>query len=91
MIKADALSDGMRRRIERASSGELLPGHYRLGHVPRRALGLTSRFPNTDFVVSSPVGASLGRCRHRRATGRTRAAGVARSQVGHTRHGRLVR
>jgi hypothetical protein len=34
MIKADALSDGMKRRIERASSGEMLPGHYRLGEAP---------------------------------------------------------
>ena len=34
MIKADALSDGMRRRIERAASGEMLPGHYRLGEAP---------------------------------------------------------
>ena len=34
MIKADTLSDGMRRRIERAASGELLPGHYRLGEAP---------------------------------------------------------
>jgi hypothetical protein len=34
MIKADALSDGMRARIERAASGELQPGHYRLGDAP---------------------------------------------------------
>ena len=34
MIKADALSDGMRGRIERAASGELQPGHYRLGDAP---------------------------------------------------------
>ena len=34
MIKADALSDGMRRRMERAASGEMLPGHYPLGHAP---------------------------------------------------------
>jgi hypothetical protein len=34
MIKADALSDGMRRRMERAVSGEPLPGHYRLGAAP---------------------------------------------------------
>jgi hypothetical protein len=34
MIKADALSDGMKRRIERAASGELLPGHYRRGSSP---------------------------------------------------------
>jgi hypothetical protein len=34
MIKADALSEGMRRRMERAASGELLPGHYPLGSAP---------------------------------------------------------
>jgi hypothetical protein len=34
MIKADALSEGMRRRMERAVSGEKLPGHYRLGAGP---------------------------------------------------------
>jgi hypothetical protein len=34
MIKADALSDGMRRRMERAVSGEKLPGHYPLGEGP---------------------------------------------------------
>ncbi len=34
MIKADALSEGMRRRMERAASGELLPGHYPLGEAP---------------------------------------------------------
>jgi hypothetical protein len=34
MIKADTLSEGMRRRIDRASSGELLPGHFRLGGAP---------------------------------------------------------
>src|ERR1700722_11110571 len=34
MIKADALSDGMKRRMERASSSGLLPGHYRLGDAP---------------------------------------------------------
>jgi len=34
MIKADALSEGMRRRMERAASGEMLPGHYRLGSSP---------------------------------------------------------
>jgi hypothetical protein len=28
MIKAGALSEGMRRRMERAVSGEKLPGHY---------------------------------------------------------------
>ena len=41
MIKADALSDGMRRRMERATSGGLLPGHYPLGTGARRPLGLT--------------------------------------------------
>jgi hypothetical protein len=34
MIKAGALSDGMRRRIERATSTSPLPGHYRLGAAP---------------------------------------------------------
>jgi hypothetical protein len=34
MIKADALSDGMRRRMERATSGGLLPGHFPLGQAP---------------------------------------------------------
>jgi hypothetical protein len=34
MIKADVLSDGMKRRIERAASGEMLPGHYRPEDVP---------------------------------------------------------
>jgi hypothetical protein len=34
MIKADALSDGMRRRMERSTSGEKLPGHYRIGEGP---------------------------------------------------------
>jgi hypothetical protein len=34
MIKADTLSEGMRRRIERAATGELLPGHYRPGQAP---------------------------------------------------------
>ena len=34
MIKADALSEGMRGRIERSASGELQPGHYRLGDAP---------------------------------------------------------
>jgi hypothetical protein len=33
MIKADALSDGMKRRMERATSGKL-PGHYPLGKAP---------------------------------------------------------
>jgi len=35
MIKADTLSEGMRRRIERAASGDLPPGHYRPGRAPR--------------------------------------------------------
>jgi hypothetical protein len=34
MIKADVLSDGMRRRVERSVSGQKLPGHYRLGTGP---------------------------------------------------------
>jgi hypothetical protein len=34
MIKAETLSEGMRRRIERAASGELQPGHYRPGQTP---------------------------------------------------------
>jgi len=34
MIKADALSEGMRRRMERSAPGELLPGHYPLGKAP---------------------------------------------------------
>jgi hypothetical protein len=34
MIKAGALSEGMQRRIERAASGERLPGHYRPGESP---------------------------------------------------------
>ena len=34
MIKADALSDGMKRRIERATSGEPLPGWYKIGESP---------------------------------------------------------
>jgi hypothetical protein len=34
MIKAGALSEGMRRRVERAASGELAPGHYRPDQVP---------------------------------------------------------
>ena len=34
MIKADVLSDGMRRRMERSTSGQRLPGHYRLGSGP---------------------------------------------------------
>ncbi len=34
MIKADVLSDGMRRRMERSTSGERLPGHFRLDGGP---------------------------------------------------------
>jgi hypothetical protein len=34
MIQAGTLSEGMRRRIERATSGETLPGHYRHGTAP---------------------------------------------------------
>ncbi|HVW80846.1 MAG TPA: nuclear transport factor 2 family protein [Mycobacteriales bacterium] len=34
MISAGVLSDGMRRRMERAASGELLPGHYRRADLP---------------------------------------------------------
>jgi hypothetical protein len=34
MIQAGTLSEGMRRRIERATSGESLPGHYRHGTAP---------------------------------------------------------
>lgn len=34
MIKADCLSEGMRRRMERAASGELQPGHHRRGQAP---------------------------------------------------------
>ena len=34
MMKAGTLSDGMRRRLERAASGEPLPGHYRPGQAP---------------------------------------------------------
>jgi hypothetical protein len=34
MIKADVLSDGMRRRTERSASGARLPGHFRLGGGP---------------------------------------------------------
>ena len=34
MIKAEVLSDGMKRRLERAASGERPPGHYRLGSAP---------------------------------------------------------
>ena len=34
MLKAGALSEGMQRRMERAVSGEKLPGHYRLGEGP---------------------------------------------------------
>ncbi|HZQ86005.1 MAG TPA: nuclear transport factor 2 family protein [Acidimicrobiales bacterium] len=34
MIKADTLSPGMTKRMERATSGQKLPGHYRLGQAP---------------------------------------------------------
>jgi hypothetical protein len=34
MLKAGDLSDGMRRRMERAASGEKQPGHYRIGEGP---------------------------------------------------------
>jgi hypothetical protein len=34
MIEADALSPGMRRRVERAASKNRLPGHYGLGEAP---------------------------------------------------------
>ena len=34
MISAGALSDGMKKRIERATSGERLPGHYPVGSAP---------------------------------------------------------
>ena len=34
MIEAGTLSEGMRRRVERASSGGQLPGHYRPGEAP---------------------------------------------------------
>jgi hypothetical protein len=34
MIKADELSDGMKRRMERAVSGTRLPGHYPIGAGP---------------------------------------------------------
>jgi hypothetical protein len=34
MIQADALSPGMQRRLERATSGKRLPGHYPLGGAP---------------------------------------------------------
>jgi hypothetical protein len=34
MIKADALSDGMRRRMQRSTSGERLPGHYPISTGP---------------------------------------------------------
>jgi SnoaL-like domain len=34
MMKADALSEGMRRRMERAASGERPRGHYRAGTAP---------------------------------------------------------
>jgi len=34
MIKADVLSEGMRRRMDRSVSGQPLPGHYPLGTGP---------------------------------------------------------
>ena len=34
MMKADVLSDGMRRRLERAASGERPPGYYARGESP---------------------------------------------------------
>lgn len=34
MMKADALSDGMRRRLERAASGAPVPGYYERGAAP---------------------------------------------------------
>lgn len=34
MMKADVLSAGMRRRMERSVSGERLPGHYAAGSAP---------------------------------------------------------
>ncbi|HMC38017.1 MAG TPA: nuclear transport factor 2 family protein, partial [Acidimicrobiales bacterium] len=34
MIRDQNLSPGMTRRMERAMSGERLPGHYRLGEAP---------------------------------------------------------
>jgi hypothetical protein len=34
MIKGGSLSEGMTRRMERSTSGEPLPGHYRLGQAP---------------------------------------------------------
>ncbi|MGH9030147.1 MAG: nuclear transport factor 2 family protein [Acidimicrobiales bacterium] len=34
MIKADVLSEGMRRRVQRAAAPGLPPGHYRPGEAP---------------------------------------------------------
>jgi hypothetical protein len=34
MMKAGVLSDGMKRRLDRAGLGERPPGHYRLGTAP---------------------------------------------------------
>jgi hypothetical protein len=34
MMKADVLSDGMKRRLERAASGEPIPGYYPRGQSP---------------------------------------------------------
>ncbi|NIJ14872.1 hypothetical protein FHU38_005280 [Saccharomonospora amisosensis] len=34
MMKNDALSDGMKKRIERATSGQRIPGYFRRGQAP---------------------------------------------------------
>ena len=34
MIKAGTLTDGMQKRLEKATSGQRQPGHYRLGQAP---------------------------------------------------------
>ncbi|GII05109.1 nuclear transport factor 2 family protein [Planobispora takensis] len=34
MMKAGVLSDGMKRRLDRAASGEPVPGYYRRGETP---------------------------------------------------------
>jgi hypothetical protein len=34
MIKANALTPGMQKRLEKAASGERQPGHYRVGQAP---------------------------------------------------------
>jgi hypothetical protein len=36
MIKAGQLSEGMTRRMERATGGDPLPGHYRIGEAPAK-------------------------------------------------------